>query len=168
MSLIFHRPLSRFRRQPMSSLQRLGCACLAAICVALPLGCGERRDLGRVSPYSELVGHTYRVVGDLNSLGVKPLKSDVPPEYVMLQPRDHGYTGPEIAFTRPVPRGSTFRIREAWIYDTLLDDTIYYVVVFNEIGVVEQGLPVRIPLSGGNESSDGRLNAFTSASSNVL
>lgn len=158
MSLVFHRPFSWSPRQPMSSVQRVGRAFLVAICVALPLGCSERRDLGRVSPYSELVGHTYRVVGDLNSLGVKPLKSDVPPEYVMLQPRDRGYTGPEIAFTRPVPRGSTFRVREAWMYDTLLDDTLYYVVVFNEIGVVEQGLPVHIPLSGGNESNNGTLN----------
>ena len=106
-----------------------------------------------------MIGRTYKIVGAVNGLGVKPLKSDVPPEYVYLEPRIRGYSGPEIAFTRLVPSGRTFRIVAAWIYDTPIDDDIYYIVEFDQRDTFDPHLPVRLSLSGGNEAGNGLLNS---------
>ena len=125
---------------------------------SLVFGCTERRDISGVAPYSDMIGRTYKIVGAVNGLGVKPLKSNVPPEYVHLEPLVRGYSGPEIAFTRLVPNGRTFRIVSAWIFDTPIDDQIYYVVEFDERDTFDPHLPVRLGLDGGNEAGEGRLN----------
>jgi hypothetical protein len=126
--------------------------------LVLTAGCSERRDISRVAPFSEMIGHSYRIVGDVDGQGVKPLLADVPPDYVLLEPRFPGYTGPEIAFTRPVPRGQVFRIAGAWMFDTLIDDTRYYVVEFEQQDALGPRVPVHLPLRGGNESANGELN----------
>jgi hypothetical protein len=104
------------------------------------------------------VGHTYRIVGDVDASGVYGPVSVEPPKFIMLHPRSRRPSGPEIAFTRQLPRGQTFRIVSARIFDTPISDTIYYLLEFPD-DPLRTSAPVQIRFNRDNGSlDDGRLN----------
>lgn len=123
---------------------------MACVIVMLASACTARRDISGLTPYAEIIGRTYQVVGDVSASAI--YTDGEQPEYVMLHPRSIAVTGPEVAFTRPVVRGQTFRIVGAWMIDTAVDDTIYYLVEMT--GNPFSPLPVRLPLDY-NPSVDG-------------
>jgi hypothetical protein len=97
------------------------------ICLWLVAGCGAtERDLSRDVPYSAMVGRTYQIVGDVDAVAIRR-RGETEPAYLILDPRP-SVTGPEVAFTQPLERGTRFRIVGAGVFDTILDDTTYYLV----------------------------------------
>lgn len=122
--------------------------------VALSIACTTNRELSGVTPYSDMIGRTYRIVGEVSASGI--YTNGERPDYMMLHPRSQVVSGPEVAFTRPVPVGQTFRIVGAWMFDTPIDDTIYYVVELAG-NPLSPGLPVRLPLDY-NPHVNGDLN----------
>ena len=63
----------------------------------------------------------------------------------MLHPRSVGVTGPEVAFTKPLPRGRTFRIASAWVFDSPISDSIYYLLELDQSPFASE-TPVRLRL----------------------
>lgn len=154
-TLSFRRHASNTRRLRWLRGVRLS---LVWILATLTVACAtELRDLSTVAPYSGMIGHTYRVVGDVDAYGVRKHNSDEQAAHIVLIPRYPGVAGPEVAFIRPLPRGQTFRIVGAWIRDTAIDDTRFYVVELRENSVLPM-VPVQLSLHGGNESTNGELN----------
>lgn len=129
----------------------------ALVTVVALLGCtGNRRDISHLAPYSEKIGHTYKVVGAVEALGIE-LATDGQdgPAYIMLARSEPPYKGSEIAFRRPVKTGESFRVIAAEVLDTVLDDTYYYVVEFDR--PIEPELRIHLNLRR-FDSESGDLN----------
>ena len=103
-----------------------------------------------------MIGREYRIVGDLDAYGIKYEDRDISASYVTLIPPP-GIGGPEVAFTKRLPKGQTFRITAATRRFRFLTNGIDYVVELNGSDL-PQGLDVRIALFRGNESGDTDLN----------
>ncbi len=137
---------------------RLWHCAITLVCLGLVTGCGAtERDLSRDVPYSAMVGRIYQIVGDVNAVAIRrPGQKE--PSYFILDPRP-SVTGPEVALTQPLERGTRFRIVGAGVFDTILDDTTYYLVEF----LSDQNLPalpVHLNISDeDNVSSSIELNA---------
>jgi hypothetical protein len=82
-------------------------SCMLAACDARMVA-----DLGNTPAYKGVVGSRYEVVGALDAYGVK-LDLQAGPDYVALIPPP-GVSGPEIAFTVPVARGSTVTVLQVF------------------------------------------------------
>jgi len=65
--------------------------------------------------------------------------------------------GPEIAFTRQVPKGQIIRVQSAWRRRSLLRTGVYYVVIVEHWDLPD-GIPVWLELSRGNEGAGVDLN----------
>lgn len=105
----------------------------------------EYRDLSRTAPYADKIGRTYRIVGDVSAFGIYVRGSGSTPTIVDLYPRAHAPTGPEVTFTKPLERGRIFRIARATIFDTPIDDTVFYTVEL-EGEAIAAGVPVQVSL----------------------
>jgi len=141
---------SAMTRPPRFSLS------ITLLLLALFLGCnGEHRDVSNVAPYSTVIGHTFRVVGAIEALAIRPFGADAP-AYIALWAAEPPYSGPEVAFRRPVSRGTLFKIVRADLNDTILDDTYSYVVEFSP--PIEPSLPTHLRLRQPFGTADGTLN----------
>ena len=131
---------------------------LGLLVIALTgIGCGgERRVVSQVAPYSQMIGHVYRVADGLEALGIQDSWDGRDgAAYVSLSISEPPYRGSEVSFRRPVAKGLAFTIVSAEMLDTILDDSYYYVVEFEQ--PLEPGLPVHVRPSRFG-SDDGRLN----------
>ncbi len=103
-----------------------------------------------------MIGHEYRVIGDVDAYGIKQDLQDEDASYVTLIPPP-GIGGPEVVFKRRVPAGQTFRIRRAMRRFVLLDNGTEYVIDLQGSDL-PQDIEVRLALMRGNESGEADLN----------
>ena len=120
------------------------------------LGCRERltTDLSAKPAYREVVGSRYEIVADLVAYGVKrDLQKGA--EYVTLIPPP-GISGPELAFTIPIVRGSEVTVLKVMQSNRWADADITLLV-----RLAGTRLPIeheiRVDLYRGNEGAAGVL-----------
>lgn len=118
-------------------------------------GCSPR-DISHEPPFANMIGHEYRVIGDVDAYGIKQDLQDKDASYVTLIPPP-GIGGPEVVFKRRVPKGQTFRIRGAMRRSVLLDNGTEYVIDLQRSDL-PQDIEVRLALMRGNESGEADLN----------
>lgn len=127
----------------------------ALFTIGMLVGCGTSvRDVSHEPPYAAMIGQTYRVVGEVDAVGIRQPGESV--AYVKLDSRP-SLTGPEVASKQPIDRGQTFRIVGAEFRDTILDDVAYYIVELTPHSS-SPGVPVHLDLLGDNIDSAGNLN----------
>jgi hypothetical protein len=130
-------------------------------CVAVILGisgCSQSgHDLTDKTPYANRIGTEYEVAtDDLYAYGIY---GDWPRKivtHVTLIP-GVGFSGYEVAFRKPIQRGHIFRIVHAMRGPSLIPSGVYYVVMIEKADL-PPGIPVRVPLGGGNEGVGADLN----------
>ena len=99
------------------------------LCVCFQAGCSEEyRDVSKQKPYVDMNGRTSRIAGNVGAFGIYVSGSDNVPTFVALYPQSEAPSGPEVTLSRPVERGRTFRIMSATLFDTPIDDTLFYTV----------------------------------------
>lgn len=114
-------------------------------------------ELTLTSPYANLIGAEYRVVGDVVAHGIyKNLNQRVAPSYITLVP-GVGFSGPEVAFKKPIAKGQHITILSAWRERQLISWDVYYLVTLQNTDL-PRDVPVQIELSRGNEGVDAGLN----------
>lgn len=125
----------------------------ASACVQL-----SHEELPSTSPYAALIGAEYRVIGDVIAHGIYAnLNQRVAPSYLTLVP-GVGFSGPEVAFKKPVPKGQHLTIVSAWRLHLLgFTRDVYYVVVLPGSNLPAD-VPIHVKLSRGNEGVDTGLN----------
>lgn len=139
------------------SSERLTQIAVMAIAI-VQLACAtENRDVSGVSPYSAMIGRTYRIIADVDALGIYVRGSGSNPTFVALYPREHLPTGPEVVFSKPVQPGRTFRIVSAWIFDKPIDYTVFYIVEVDGESIAA-GVPVQVRLQFDNGVGESDLN----------
>jgi hypothetical protein len=134
---------------------------IAAPIVALSLcglcihaGCSEEyRDVSKQKPYVDMIGRTYRIAGDVGAFGIYVSGGDNVPTFVALYPQSEAPSGPEVTLSRSVERGRTFRIVSATLFDTPIDDTLFYTVEL-EGEPIAAGVPVHVRLRRNNSVRD--------------
>ena len=117
----------------------------------------ENRDVSGVSPYSAMIGRTYRIIGDIDALGIYVRGSGSNPTFAALYPREHSPTGPEVVFSKPVQPGRTFRIVSAWIFVKPIGHTVFYIVEVDGESIAE-GVPVQVRLQFDNGDGESDFN----------
>lgn len=100
-----------------------------------------------------MIGRTYRITGDVGAFGIYVSGSGSVPTYVALYPQSEAPSGPEVTLSRSVERGRVFRIVSATLFDTPIDDTVFYTVEL-EGEPVAPGKPVRVRLRNNNSIPD--------------
>lgn len=114
-------------------------------------------ELTFTSPYADFIGAEYRVVGDVIAHGIyENLNHRVTPSYITLVP-GVGFTGPEVAFRRPIAKGQHIKLLSAWRERQLLSWDVYYLVTLKDTALPSDA-PIQIELSRGNEGVDAGLN----------
>ena len=114
-------------------------------------------ELTFTSPYANFIGAEYRVVAEVIAHGIyENLDQRVAPSYITLIP-GVGFTGPEVAFRRPIAKGQNIKILSAWREHTLLYSRVYYLVTLQDTDL-PRDVQVQIPLRGDNEGVDAGLN----------
>lgn len=136
------------RRVIAASIAVLG---LCGLCVQA--GCSQYRDLSQQKPYVDMIGRTYRIVGEVGAFGIYVSGSGNVPTYVSLVPQSEAPSGPEVTLSRSVERGRTFRIVSATLFDTPIDDTVFYTVEL-EGEPIAAGIPVHVRLRRNNSIGD--------------
>lgn len=114
-------------------------------------------ELTFASPYAEFIGAEYRVVGDVIAHGIyENLNQRVTPSYITVVP-GVGFTGPEVAFRKPIAKGQHIQILSAWRVRQLLSWDVYYLVTLKD-ATLPADVPIRIELSRSNEGMNAGLN----------
>jgi hypothetical protein len=144
----------------MPSLRRKRYALLFALAVLAGAGAAcstdEGIDVSREPEFAAMIGREYRIVGDVDAYGIKNEDRDSSAAYVTLIPPP-GISGPEVAFTKRLPKGLTVRIAAAKHRFRAFTNGTDYVVELNGSDL-PPGLEVRIALFRGNQSGDTDLN----------
>ena len=126
--------------------------------VMILTGCqlGRHEEVTSKTPYADMIGARYRVIGDgLYAYGVYESSDKGKVRFVDLIPLPIG--GSELAFKRTVPKGVVIRILSAWRHHKLLETVAYYVVAAENLDLPD-GIPVWLELSRGNEGAGADLN----------
>jgi hypothetical protein len=129
------------------------CIAASSACVKLP-----EEELPSTSPYANIVGAEYRIVGDVSAYGIyERVDGRKVLSYVTLIP-GVGIGGSLVEAKGPIVKGQQIKILSAWRL-LLLGFTreVYYLVTFQDMNL-PYDVPVRIDLSRGNEGVDAGLN----------
>lgn len=114
-------------------------------------------ELTFTSPYADFIGAEYRVVGEVIAHGIyENLNQRVAPSYITLVP-GVGFTGPEVAFRRPIAKGQHIKLLSAWREQTSLYSHVYYLVTLQNTDLPSD-VQVRIRLYGGKEEMNTGLD----------
>jgi hypothetical protein len=126
---------------------------------------GPDQAVSDQAPYSAQVGAEYRVmVDDLHAYGVYANLTDKydgkPISYATLIP-GVGIGGTEIAWKKPIPRGSVVRILSAWRPRLLFGDRTYYRVAINSLPLPDE-IPIKVYLySNGGSGVDLKTDVYS-------
>jgi hypothetical protein len=140
--------------QPMRHVNRWTCLIALFALAACQTGPGE--EISSTKPYADLIGATYRVIGDLYAYGVYGSLNNRTVRYIDLVPHSD-VSGPEYAFRRKVREGGVIKILSAWQEFILFESGIYYVVALEESDL-PKGIPVRVALRRDNQGAGADLN----------
>jgi len=119
------------------------------ILIAASSACGKPAvdELTFTRPYANFIGAEYRLVAQVIAHGIyENLDHRVAPSYIVLT-AGVGFTGPEVAFRRPIAKGQTIKILSAWRAHSLLYSHDYYVVAFPDTDL-PRDVHVRIGITG--------------------
>ena len=124
--------------------------------MSVACGPGATTELTSTRPYADAIGKEYRTISDVDAVGIYRSVSDKTLAYIKLMPPP-GIGGSEVAFSRPIEKGTTFRVRSAWKTFMVFDDGSYYVVDL-EGNDLPPGIEVRVALLNQNKGgSEGTL-----------
>lgn len=139
------------------ALRRAAASVIAALSLCglcVHAGCSEEyRDVSKQKPYADMIGRTYRIVGEVGAFGIYVSGSDSVPTFVALYPQSEAPSGPEVTLSRSLERGRTFRIVKATLFDTPIDDTLFYTVELAGEPIAA-GVPVHLRLRRNNGIRD--------------
>lgn len=141
----------------MSKLSTQWLVVLLGLGTIASLGCnGVQRDVSKSAPYDRLIGKQYEVVGSVEGIAIRPYGANDPAYISVSSTEPNRYTGSEVVFRRDIARGTRFKIVAAGLNDTMLDDTYFFVIEFQQ--PLDPKLPVHLRLRGDLGEPDGRLN----------
>lgn len=141
----------------MSKLSTQWLVVLLGLGTIASLGCnGVQRDVSKSAPYDRLIGKQYEVVGSVEGIAIRPYGANDPAYISISSTEPNRYSGSEVVFRRDIARGTRFKIVAAGLNDTMLDDTYFFVIEFQQ--PLDPKLPVHLRLRGDLGEPDGRLN----------
>jgi hypothetical protein len=113
---------------------------------------GGSEDVSTIAEYSSVIGRRADIIAAVDGYGIRRHVGESQLLYVTLIPTTISVSGPEIAFRRRVPIGTSLTVVAVKKRRPLFDSEFYCVVSLNN-DVLPVDTEIRLELTRGNESS---------------